>query len=383
MENRAYDNEYFRETLLHPDGVSRDHSTVISAVNAAAIVTGMPWRSVVKTLVEQSHIRKNLPTYKVCVTDMMRAVGFKRLGTTYGTRVGSLLDMLNSRDDKSLSLIVKLSYYGYFAVAPAEGCGYVLKGLHLYGRDRDMVGSVGVDETWVYCPGTDNRTGIVREQRKKRRHYDNKSLVVNNMNPQQKYVGDCAVRALSATYGCTWDEAVDLLAETSDYNDPVINSTHNINATLARMGYKRCDGSVFDCYSFSDAKRLCAKLNSVYTEGERIFAYSGSSHCIAILPVAYPDGKSYYKVQDTWDSTMKYVEEYWVYKDPENIPERPVPCPQEIKHVAEVGERISHPQFGDGEVVSISGSERSRILEVEFPEEGRKSISERWLVENT
>ena len=113
-----------------------------------------------------------------------------------------------------------------------------------------------------------------------------------------------------------------------------------------------------------------------YHDGERIFAYVGRSHCAAILPIKQEDGSVKYKIQDTWDSTTRYIGEWFVYKD--SAPDVPTVA-QSLNSAFECGETICHPRFGEGIIISATGSGNTRILEIEFKKAGIKKISEAWL----
>ena len=45
----------------------------------------------------------------------------------------------------------------------------------------------------------------------------------------------------------------------------------------------------------------------------------------------------------------------------------------------ERGEKVHHPLFGEGVILSTIGSAYTRILEIEFKKDGIKKISEAWL----
>ncbi|MBR4050063.1 MAG: hypothetical protein IKK09_06165 [Clostridia bacterium] len=83
-----------------------------------------------------------------------------------------------------------------------------------------------------------------------------------------------------------------------------------------------------------------------------------------------------YKIQDTWDSTTRYIGEWFVYKD--SAPDVPAVA-QSLNSAFECGETICHPRFGEGIIISATGSGNTRILEIEFKKAGIKKISEAWL----
>ena len=83
-----------------------------------------------------------------------------------------------------------------------------------------------------------------------------------------------------------------------------------------------------------------------------------------------------YKIQDTWDSTTRYIGEWFVYKEPTPVA---VAVTQTLNLDFECGKTVYHPQFGEGIIISVTGSGDARILEIEFEKVGIKKISEAWL----
>ena len=194
------------------------------------------------------------------------------------------------------------------------------------------------------------------------------------MNPENKNTGDCSVRGLSAAYGCTWHEAIDHIANAINFSDPSFNITPNINITLIKLGFER-HKPIKRGRKLLNGKQFCELMDHTYHDGERIFAYVGRSHCAAILPINQEDGNVKYKIQDTWDSTSRYIGEWFVYKEP--VPVSAVIRTQNTTF--ECGETVHHPQFGEGVVLSSIGSGDTKILEIDFNKVGIKKISEAWM----
>lgn len=363
------------ETLLCPEGIVINEAYPDrSAINSVAIITGKGWQDLVRSLIEQAHFRCNMPSYKTCITDMLRAHGFKPIRGYFG--LGEILGKMNAEITPGKKYIVKIGYGAYYALVPDPIIGkYILKGCRPYHRLLDRF---AVDEVWEYFPGTDNRTGITRRSESRRRQKEAAALENRNENPAGRLIGDCVVRALATVLECSWHEAVDILAETSAYTDPQINSTSNINKTLKRLGFEMHAG-VKSGRGFVSAANMCYTFNRLYQNGERIFAYLGTHHCAAILPVE-SGGKTGYKIQDTWDSTSRDVVEYWVlkHKGSEKKQETVISTP-----AFAVGTVIKHPAFGEGVVISVIGDGPSKTLEIEFPAAGIKKISAAWLEKNS
>lgn len=360
----------YKETRLAPSTMSTIYSSDRAAVNSVAIITDQKWEDVVKSLIEQAHYRGNMPSYKTCITDLFRKSGF--VPVRYGGRISKLLDECNNAFQLEQKYIIK-TQYGYFAVVPNnETNRYSFEGLWPSSRP---IRDTWVDELWLYVPGTDNRTGIKRTVKERTAPKESFGLEFKNMNPENKNTGDCSVRGLSAAYGCTWHEAIDHIAETIRFSDPMLNTRPNINITLSKLGFER-HNPIKRGNRLLNGKQFCELMDYTYHDGERIFAYVGRSHCAAILPIKQEDGSVKYKIQDTWDSTTRYIGEWFVYKEPAPVVSA---VEQSLNSSFECGEIICHPQFGEGIILSATGAGNTRILEIEFKKAGIKKISEAWL----
>ena len=169
---------------------------------------------------------------------------------------------------------------------------------------------------------------------------------------------------------------MDHLAEASNYCEPIINCTPNINLTLSKLGFEH-HKKIYRNNKMLTGKEFCELMSHTYFKGEKIFAYVGSSHCAAILPIKQDDGTYIYKIQDTWDSTTRKIADYWVYKG-----EKKVHHPNLTFNNLKVNEKIVHPRFGEGTIVNTILSGNNKILEVDFNKYGIKKISEEWLQKN-
>lgn len=361
---------YFEETNLNPTG-ERKLTATHTAVNAVAIATNTSWQEVVKSLIEQAHIRSNMPSYSTCITDMIRAFGFKKSDSYL--YVKDLVEKINEQKE-TRKYIIKLRYSGYFAMVPNDTNSYVIKGIT---NSSTNISSRFIEEVWKFYSVTDNRTGLSRITNKRSMPEDHNGFKAKNLNPQDKYIGDCVIRALSAAYNdCSWDDAMDYLAQDSNYCEPIINSTPNINLTLSKLGFKHYH-KICRNNKMLTGKEFCELMSHTYFKGEKIFAYVGSSHCAAILPVKLDNGTYIYKIQDTWNSTTRKIADYWVYKG-----ENKVHHPNLTFNNLKLNEKIVHPRFGEGTIVNITLSGNSKIFEVAFYEYGIKKISEEWLQKN-
>ena len=234
---------------------------------------------------------------------MLRASGFKPI-TPYRSALETVAK-LNFQLFREKSYIVHLRCGGYYALVPgSEGTTYVFKGCKLATVERD---NRAVDELWEYFPDTDNRTWISRKPTRKGSKKDSPELDKKNENPEGRLIGDCAIRTFATLLECSWHDAVDILAQTSDYTNPCINSRTNINNTLKRLGFVHCAGIKVGS-RYANGKEICKIFDEKYRSGERIYAQVGKRHCAAVVPTP-TEG---YKIRDTWDSTEREIIEYWV-----------------------------------------------------------------------
>lgn len=363
-------NELYVEANLSPTGINLCSFKERSAVNAVSIVAGTQWETVVKSLMEQVHFRCNMPSYKTSITDLFRANGF-----VPDNHYAKLSGLLNSLDVAGFNekYIVKLPF-GYFAVVKdIDKNEYVFKGCW---SKKYMIRDCFVDEIWLYKPGTDNRTGIKRDTSVRKPTEENKRLKVKNMNPDNKNIGDCVIRGLSAAYGCSWHEAIDYIAESMRYADPVLNIRPNTQQALINLGFER-HNEIKRNKKLLTGKQFCELMEHTYFQGERIFAYVGKHHCATILPEKQADGSIKYVIQDTWDSTNRRVYEYFVYKEIKiGLNKDDEAVLSDIK----IGKSIRHPQYGIGKIIDIKTNNSDRILYVDFKELGIKRISEKWIL---
>lgn len=120
-----------------------------------------------------------------------------------------------------------------------------------------------------------------------------------NPNPVAAREQDCAIRAVSAALGISWDEAFDLIA----YNAKQMGATMNNNAVwggvLRQHGFKKriIPNSCPDCYSASD---FC------YDHPEGVYVLGFDMHTAAVI-----DGT----LLDTWNSSEEIPTYYWSRED--------------------------------------------------------------------
>lgn len=120
-----------------------------------------------------------------------------------------------------------------------------------------------------------------------------------NSNPVAAREQDCAIRAVSAALGISWDEAFDLIA----YNAKQMGATMNNNAAwgsvLRQHGFTKhiIPNSCPDCYSAED---FC------YDHPEGVYVLGFDMHTATVV-----DGT----LLDTWNSSEEIPTYYWSRKD--------------------------------------------------------------------
>ena len=112
-----------------------------------------------------------------------------------------------------------------------------------------------------------------------------------NNNPCGRSVGDCAVRAISAAFGISWERAFDILADNARQMCDMPSSDSVWGATLRMMGYVR--EAVNDRMTVEEF----AEENP-----NGIFVAKTNGHVVCVR-----DGVVY----DSWDSSQEDVIYVW------------------------------------------------------------------------
>ena len=364
----------FCETLLSPKNTEMRITEENTLINSVAIITEQCWESIVKNVFEQACIRGCMPSDKTCLSDMIKGNGFKTLCSASSIKDALLSNIFCPESNKYLVKVYGNIYYALELEYDGNSCKCTIKGLNV---GLSNLINRRVENIWEYNPGIDYRTHKTKNFKSREMPKDYKVFTAENKNPNGRQTGDCVVRALSTVYKCSWYEALNLMGEKTGFSDLCINSTENINSVLRKLDFKRHQMILRNNKQLT-GKQFCEFINQRYKNGERVFAYVGRSHCAAVIPIKLSDGKSTYKISDTWDCTNRNIGEYWVcerfvFKSPKKETEN---------KKANIGDEINHPVFGTGVISNISGK-TERILLIEFDNHEKRSISEKWLLKNT
>lgn len=121
-----------------------------------------------------------------------------------------------------------------------------------------------------------------------------------NLNPKNRKVGDCVIRALSAATGYTWDEVLDKLIIICHKVKDMPNSKRVYEKFLIQEGWIK-------------QKMPRRSDNTRYTVKEFLDEILGPDEQKSIISVAnhltYAEGNT---LIDTWDCSYKSVGNFWI-----------------------------------------------------------------------
>ncbi len=349
-------------------------------VNAFSIALNISWQDAVKKVLEQVHHCCLMPSDRKCIEGMLADNGFVLQPSIPGHQtVDRFCSNLHTRyrDGEIIILTSKAKTIGAYAAAlmPGPDGSY-----RIYSRYDCRTRAA--EKIWIRWPdGKDHsfskrrrgRTGKSEKQRPEPRscgcfHYI-------NQNPAGNSTGDCVLRALSSAMGISWHEVADGLMASAGYTRLDINNPAVFNKYLSDNGFVRHKALRADGHSLK-GEAFCREVRSHCLHGERIFAMSGRSHAIAVMP----DEKSFdlsYHIEDSWDSSRRIVGEYWTSpsKRKHLLPSVPKQAPPAYHFVPD--QILWHPAFDRGRIVGTS-SGHPDILLVDFDDFGLKKISAPW-----
>ena len=120
-----------------------------------------------------------------------------------------------------------------------------------------------------------------------------------NNNPTGRKTGDCAVRAISAALGTSWDDAHYMLSELSRAMGEMPSADDVWGAVLRQHDFYRSTipNSCPECYSAED-------FTQDHPRGTFVLGFGG--HCATVI-----DGVIY----DAWDSRNEVPVYVWFRKD--------------------------------------------------------------------
>lgn len=123
--------------------------------------------------------------------------------------------------------------------------------------------------------------------------------IMFNPNPTGRFVGDCAIRAVSAALGIDWEQAYNLVSD-AGYNMGDMPSSNSVwGAVLRQHGFYRTaiPNRCPDCYTAEDFAK---------DHPYGIFVLGFGTHVATVI-----DGNIY----DSWNSSNEIPQYYWYRKD--------------------------------------------------------------------
>lgn len=123
--------------------------------------------------------------------------------------------------------------------------------------------------------------------------------IMFNPNPTGRFVGDCAIRAVSAALGIDWEQAYNLVSD-AGYNMGDMPSSNSVwGAVLRQHGFYRTaiPNRCPDCYTAEDFAK---------DHPHGIFVLGFGTHVATVI-----DGNIY----DSWNSSNEIPQYYWYRKD--------------------------------------------------------------------
>lgn len=274
-----------------------------------------------------------------------------------------------SDDVKNVRMILKESGYSpLFDRTKFTGRALLRRGNHFYALIQDengmhqygVIDPAGLDEWLEYdMYSKDYKYSYAKE--KKSSHdtiLDSKQFSYANANPNNKYVGDCSIRALSSALNTSWYEAVDILAkEALKIHQVYINHEEVVENVLTSLGFEK--------HKYFPVRLTCAqfceKMDTMY-EDAQILVYAGSAHIVALSKE-----NGHYCLKDTWDSSKELAGAYFT-----KVEKKKVASSQSLD-----GKLILHPTFGEGIVESQSGNTITILFN-----EGSKRVLLSWVFEH-
>ena len=191
-------------------------------------------------------------------------------------------------------------------------------------------------------------------------------------NPCNNYIGDCVVRATAGAMDIPWKDAIDIL---STMQEVTVNAREVYPAVLEKNGFIHHRPLVRGGRHLN-GQDFCEEMNKLYHNGERIFAHVGRLHVAAIVPVS-SGGRSFYRIIDSWDSSMRLIGEYWVLPTAMHETEGTAAKSQGTQGQKEtcVGGLLIHPTFGQGIITEAALG----VLTIDFGEKGSRRLGEDWV----
>ena len=120
-----------------------------------------------------------------------------------------------------------------------------------------------------------------------------------NANPVANRTGDCAIRAVAAALGISWDEAFDLIADNAKQMGEIMESNAAWGSVLRQHGFRRAviPNSCPDCFTANDF---------ALDHPHGVYVLGFGNHVATVI-----DGI----LLDTWNSSDEIPQYYWYQEE--------------------------------------------------------------------
>ncbi len=316
-----------------------------------------------------------MPTAPQCVRYMLHHCGFSKVQhfAHDALTVAEIADYLASHGIDYALIVINHAgcHEGHMQYIRREGDQY-----HLL--DSVYAPDAKVTDVWAYV-------GIVKETASRARRAlaknisDSKGYTFFNPNPQARNTGDCVPRAFSAVMGCTWKDALTMIAEASDYASTVLNAESVYRKALEKAHFVRHHRvTTADGHGMMPAEFL-DYCNHHFTDGQPLFVHAGPTHAVGVVQRSDPDGVMRYMFTDSWNTVERGGKIGFFYVGPGRSSQRKLEQLNiNVDDTEIIGKAIIHPVFGHGVITGSEEANGHMRLNVQFSA-GNKTLSSRWV----
>lgn len=383
-ENRI-DSWAFCQYNAYPGKAPASGGITQSVLNAVSIINRCSWQSAYEDLLAVAQELGVMPGDTHCVKALLAKHNFfLQPKVKESVSIEDFCRVMDAKchDGQIAILQVESRRFGseLLAVVPNEYAKVIGK-RNRFGQylcvGSEYPANNQIQEVWVKWKDGKDHSPVKRRKGRSlgtpspRNIPDTEYFHYHHVNPVGRYVGDCSVRALAAACNVSWCEAMDKLAKSTDYSTTAFNVEPFINKALEAEGFIRHNPITSDGKLLT-GKEFCQEVTARYHKGERIFAYVGNNHAVAVLPV--DDGKTIrYKIMDSWNSSDRKIGTYFVKEVSDRTAK--VALANELKR----GSKVVHPVFGEG---TIKGTSHDGWLVILFGSAGQRLIDTKWVLHN-
>ncbi len=205
-----------------------------------------------------------------------------------------------------------------------------------------------------------------------------RSYLYYQPNPLKNNIGDCVIRAYSAVFNQSWEDTLDMLAQSCDYSDTTLNSRTVYRSLTSEYEFDP-HSPLKEAGKGLTGREFCDRMTLMCRNGERFFADMGRTHVVGIIPTVI-DGVKQYAIADSWDSSSRRIGMYWVYRPNQKPKEKSVAPVVNALESLDIGNTLIHPVFGKGTVLEQLSAEKRVVIR--FPQHGDKTMACSWVLTN-